>query len=264
MRIRHSGKLLAALVATAVSSAAHATIDADQIVFYAYNGSVDSVMFDLGLNLSNFPASSASTIVWDFNDNTVTGALPGGATVNYGNIWSSFSFSDASTRWGVIGADVVTADLVSTSLAPQATVANTTGTAATESSVDTTTVYMNQNNLLPAASSTHLANDNGASRATGGNALHYNGFGAFDNWQNRTTWAAGRTGSGSMPLYYIAYAEPTGTVTKYAGTMTFDAANATLTYSAASVGEIPEPSAWALVAAGALGLGGFARRRKQP
>jgi hypothetical protein len=266
MKMRHSGKILAALVAATLSGGAHATLDADQIVFYAYNGNVDSVIFDLGLNLSNFPTSSSSTIVWDFDNNTVTGTLPGGATVDYGNIWSTFTFTDASpanpgvpgaatTRWGVIGANGDLGDIVTTSLAPPSQVDNMTGTQLTETSVDVPNVYLAQNGFL----GNHGSVDNGANRGTTGQALHYNGFGANDNWRNRSPFSAGRTGSGSMPFYYLGYSEPTGTLTTFAGSFTFDAANATLTYSAA----IPEPSAWALVAAGALGLGGFARRRKQ-
>lgn len=262
MNIRLGGKLLAALTAAVFTSGAQAAIDDDQIIFYAYNGTTNSVLFDLGINMSNFATGNNSTIVWNLRDSTVTSNTPGGTTVSYGSIWSgsAFSFAEGTTRWGVVGANATLGDVVTTTLAPLATVQSFTEAGLTQASAQIPATYWFAANGL----GNHSSVANGANFASGvSNANHSNGFLAADRWRNQAPFQAGRTGSGALPFYYIAYNDPFGNVTPYAGRFSFDAATATLTYAPTTVGEIPEPSALGLVAAGALGLVGFARRRKQ-
>lgn len=253
-------KVAAAVAMALAAGAANAAIDVGDL-FFVYDKETSSASFDLGINMAQFTAASAqastagSSIVWNFAANTVTVNGFSGYTGATSGLWSSAwsSIGGGAGTYGVLAVDGNAGKIVTTSSSSNAVTAGTTdteifGTGSVQGYIDS----MN-------AAATHLGNPVGASfeNAPASPALHNNGFGLSDKWGDNVPFTA--LGSSSSSLGFWEMDGQAGAPwPKYKGTFSLDAASGTLTYSVAA---IPEPSTYALLAAGMVVIGVFARRR---
>jgi hypothetical protein len=126
--------------------------------------------------------------------------------------------------------------------------------------------YINASNF--ATFNTHQTSADGGSYETDTTAgsFHDTGFLPGDKWFNTVPFVASQTPGLAAAFYQINTVTGNGQTAigavgakRYAGTFSFDAAAGTLTYQTAP---IPEPSTYALMAAGMVLVGGLARRRR--
>lgn len=252
-------KLAVSVALALAAGSANAAIGVGDLVF-VYDKETSSAAFDLGINMAQFTAASAQsnggTIVWDFVNNTVTPTGVSGFTGSATGTWSAAwaSIAGGTGTFGVLGLDGDIAKIVTTSISSTAAVNSTTfpdlaNTGAVQP-------YFDALNGL----GTHLGNPQGGAfvSAAASPALHNNGFGLSDQWQD-TLPSLVALGSSLSPLAFWEMNGPTGSpYPRYAGAFTLNAAAGTLTYEVAA---IPEPSTYALLAAGMAVIGVFARRR---
>lgn len=228
-----------------------------------YTGSPISMVMDLGYTIDSFAPAAGTTIVWDFNANT----LSVNGVAQAGDFAWSGAFADfgaaaqtAETTWGVIAGDSVqngtTLRYLSTSNTALATIQNQSK--ANLSQFGLVDTLINNNNLLP----THTTNADGASTASSGNAYVGNGasFGTAGKWQNKATFVALANEGVAQNFYMLdsnnGISSTKALVTPYDGTFNYSAG--VLTYSVAPV---PEPESYAMLLAGLGMIGAVVRRR---
>lgn len=269
---------IAAALALAFASAAQADMlsgaeGPGSIVMFGATPTA-SVMFDLGLTLDQFLSSSAvagapgTTIVWNFANNTVTETTPGGdyagaLTGAWSSAWSQFAAAAPSSRFGVIALDTTTSTYLSTTRSSETTVRSSLNSQV--AGMNVVEPYVNTSRFV--AGNTHETAEDGASYETDNTfaSFHETGFGVQDRWFNKVPFIASQLPGTAADFYEIGFGPGLGSnpinngAKLYAGTFSFDATAGTLTYQTAP---IPEPSTYALMAAGMVLVAGLARRRR--
>lgn len=291
----------AAAVAAFAAGSAHANFTLasqnagnSSVAFVAIdNNNTISLSVDLAANMTQFLqagnlAAPGTTASWNFAANTFTvnGSAVGGSTVNWTSPVASF-FANASVgstgyRWGVIAGDSVNLAASPTNVVAGQNILFTSSVPDFDNSfatgITTGTINNAAGNISDLFSAnwnqgTHSATVKGAATATGGSAFlgqtlagsgvgdfGAGGFGTNDFLTTGTTsyfmWA-----NSSFPpsIYALGAPNSLGSLdTATAATFTWDAASSTLTYAVAAV---PEPSTYAMLAAG-LAIFGFIGRRR--
>jgi hypothetical protein len=257
-------KQLVASVALALAAGgANAAISTGDLVL-VLDKETSSASFDLGLNLAAFTATSAQatggSITWNFVNNTVTTSgvtgYTGVATGSWSSAWSSISGAAGTGTFGVLGMDDVNTKFVSTSSSSNTLTLSTTDQAVADAAGSGVPAYLSALNAFgthgTAAAGAGFVNDSLSG------ALHNNGFGTADAWGDTVPFSALGAGSSSLGFWqFDAFAAPVAK--KFQGAFSLNGAAGTLTYSVAAV---PEPSTYALLAAGMAVIGVFARRRR--
>ena len=293
---------IAAAVALATGmGAANAAIDFTQgqtngsgngnlslIAFDNTGGTTTAGIFDLGLTLNDFvgatgngtamgvgslAATAGSSIVWDFNANTIT--------IN-GTLSTAFGGNDWTAAWNRLLANVDMADLQFV-----VTAFDNTGFGAakrvlvTGDQTQTDAALLAQNNSLfatamqPGSSNniftpvstkgTIASADNGAYTFTAedGATTRQNGYvmagdGFANNWRNGVVLAGNEAFANTTTGLWLL--DGTGRESLAAEGIKLDVAGAKLVYGTVAV--VPEPTTYALAIAGLAIVGTIARRRK--
>jgi len=295
MKLQH----IAAAVALVAAGTANAAIDIGgngSMVLIAYDklgGTTTAGVFDLGLTMDQFvgatgngtalaagslAATAGTSIVWDFNANSIT--LNGATTTAYGN-------NNWTAAWNTLLANVDLADLQFV-----VTAFDTVGAGANMRSlvtgVETPTAAQLNNStsqasglqaiaggkandiFFPIATRGTIASaDNGAYTFTAadGNATRANGYAmagdAFgNNWRNNNL-LNGETFAGTAAALWLV--DGLAKETKALYTVNLDVAKGQLVYGTPTVvvtPEVPEPTTYALLVTGLAVVGAAARRRR--
>ncbi|MBT9463069.1 PEP-CTERM sorting domain-containing protein [Hydrogenophaga sp.] len=256
-------------------------------LFGSFYSAASSASFtvDLGLRLDQFYAAVAPSalgikLVWDldgagsFTDlsTTLTGLAAQVQAINYGGIFNMFETPAVASASDLVF-DVKAMDgfplsfagaganrYLSTSSAASLTASN--GQVFAMDNVDAYTTAANAD----ATNSTHGSAAAGANMYDAGDATNVsfqNGSG--DNWKGAVSFTSPGSASNPLNFFYLSNTSSTAanaaTVTKYAGSWSFDTLQNQLIYSSAA--PVPEPETYALLLAGLGLMGTIARRRRQ-
>ncbi|MBK1678957.1 PEP-CTERM sorting domain-containing protein [Rhodocyclus tenuis] len=263
-------KMIAAAAAMVVAGGANATMDNfmsgnSSLAFIALDsvGTPISLMADLDFNVNSFNPTAGTTIVWNFNTNslTVNGVASASTQTNWSGAYSSFASlaQSADTKWAVIAGDSLSSNVSGdqrylTTAAPGTTLATLRGQTKINlqgwAAVD---LLVNANNALQT--------DSNASTATSGQAyVGTNTSNGQFKWNNKFVGNAFASEGATASFYQLDTNNGTATnralVTPFAGTFSY--ASGVLTYAVAAV---PEPETYAMLLAG-LGMLGFMARRR--
>jgi len=298
---------LIALAALAASGAAQASLDLPSgyngsVAFIAYDNtgaSKSSVFVDLGFNIYDFaPAVNLSngqtltegllakkntSVVWDFNNNTITlNGTVRSVTNNFSAVASFLSTADASdVRWGIAGASLFN------SATQESLLTLATGTPSNaQLNVQDATTTSDAGSLAEPLFKTYAGLvqpgvDNGSYFApTSGSVGFLPSTAGFNtNWNNNLRWASMVSlAVGATNLWLLdgegdewaVGAQPNGenaaNLVREKGTFRFDAAANKLSwetpYFTPSTPAVPEPSTYALALVG-LAVAGIAARRRR-
>ncbi len=288
-------KLIALTAMMAATGAAHAAIaDSNDNgvalsgdMFGSFYSASNSATFtvDLGLRLDQFytavaPSALGIKLVWDldgagsFTDLSVTSTGLAGQiqAINYGGIFNTFETPAVGSASDLVF-DVKAMDGLPTAFAPAGAnrYLSTSAAAAINASngqvfaMDNVDVYMTAANG-DATNSTHGIAAAGANLYDAGdhqNVSFQNGSG--DNWKGAVSFTSPGSVNNPLNFYYLSNTSSTSanaaSVTKYAGSWTFDSVQNQLIYSSAAA--VPEPETYALLLAGLGLMGSIARRRRQ-
>jgi hypothetical protein len=282
-------KLIAAAAVLAASGAQAAITtpaggNSDLLVSFYSASSNATFTADLGITMSQFTSSvSASAtgikLVWDldagtFSDLSASSTGLSTQALNYGNVFTNFYSSSvasaADLQFGLIAADgaptlgittnrgvLVTADAGVTASATNANIINASGTGGVQT-------YMTAANG-DTTNSTHGTAAAGANMFdSGDNQNVHVATGMGDKVNNYLPFSIYGADQNSLSFYALTTTSATGTgagsVVKYSGTWSFDAATNSLIYQTAPV---PEPETYAMLLAGLGLMGAVARRRRQ-
>jgi len=241
-----------------------------------------SFTVDLGLRLDQFlnPTVNAAGVklVWDLNGNSFSdlSAVSTGLTtqtLNYGSIYDAFA-TTAVTGAADFKFDVKAMDGVPATLAGAGTNRYlSTSSASSITALNSQVFGMDNWDVILNASNNDLTNSThgadiltaGANNFDSGDAANVNFQAGGDQWNGATSFTS--TGSASSPLNFFFLSNSSSTsanlanVSTLAGTWSFDATTAQLSYTTAPV---PEAETYAMMLAG-LGLVGFmvSRRNKR-
>ncbi len=240
-----------------------------------------SFTVDLGLRLDQFVNPTVNALgvrlVWDLNNNSFndlsavsTGLASQLQTLNYGSIYDGFATA------AVVGAsdfkfDVKAQDGVPASLAGTGTNRYLSTSSAASISANNGQVFVMDNwDAILNASNNDTTNSThgtdiltaGANRFDNGDASNVNFEAGGDNWFGATSFTSTGPASSGLNFFFLSNTSSTAslpaTVNRLAGTWSFDATTAQLTYATAPV---PEAETYAMMLAG-LGLVGFMVRRR--
>ncbi|WP_159604948.1 PEP-CTERM sorting domain-containing protein [Hydrogenophaga sp. PBL-H3] len=275
----------AANAAIADSNDNGATLSGD--LFGSFYSAANSATFtvDLGLRLDQFaaavsPSALGIKLVWDldgagsFTDlsTTLTGLAAQVQTINYGGIFNLFETPSVASASDLVF-DVKAMDGLPTSLAgaganrylstsAAASVTASNGQVFAMDNVDAYTTAANGD----ATNSTHGIAAAGANMYDAGDAQNVSfQNGSADNWKGAVSFTSPGSASSPLNFFYLSNTSSTAanaaSVTKYAGTWSFDTLQNQLIYSSAA--PVPEPETYALLLAGLGLMGTIARRRRQ-
>jgi hypothetical protein len=252
---------VAAIAAVAPASAAITTPSTGngELFFSAWDTATQSSYTrDLGLNFTTFSVATA----------TASGFNASFAVDSTFSTWLAGLTNPSLIKWNVVAADSVVNDrLMLTHDAANAVAANF-ATTNLNTAANNANTFVLATNLLGTHSST-ANGSNTASVALNGNGSYAGGSAFGSNFGNVAGIADSHTGFGST-FFSLLTTTASGGVTpatetlfsNAAGNSTWTLANdGTLTYDAMTVAAVPEPSTWAMLMVGLLGMGAVARRR---
>jgi len=241
----------------AIEKASNLTTGAELIFFAWDNATKTSYMKDLGTHFASFLPSNDFSFTQNVNSDA-----------SWATYVSNLGGNLAGTKWGVVG---VVKGAAGTSDAVQMSFTARAGTTATainnqlsgglknaSATVDTLINTLNGSNTNWAENLNYFRNQTGTSGAALGNWANVFGSNKAGNITYNVDNAIGVSSSFNL---FSAQALASAKTKNYAydgGTFSFDGAN--LTYSLVSA--VPEPSTYAMMAAGLMLVGGIAARRR--
>lgn len=294
MKLKHIAAAAAAVALASAGMSAQAAYSLDtgnqSLLLVAYDvagGTTTSGIFDLGLTLDDFSGAStgagfvgttfandtSSSIVWDFNANTIS--VNGAVSTAYGG-------NDWTAAWNTLLANSDAADLRFVMTAIDLTgfgsnsrawiTGNQNPTTAQLGLQDSTNFAAIKNSgvgqakdvtLSTRSRGTHPTADNGAytfTAADGATTLN-NGFvmapdGLRNNWFNAAKLGTDHKPGDDVALWLLG----NGVEIKALNTISLNAATGQLVYGTPSV--VPEPGTYALMFGGLAAVGALVRRRR--
>lgn len=274
---------LAAMPALAFTSMT-STTTGSSLAFVAVDavGDPASILIDLGFLLEDFDAldrvgaagtgalvAPGTTVVWDFNANTVlVNGLSQAGTYAYSDQFAQFAAwaTPAETTYGVVaGMTGSSANFLTTGLPTASQLTTQLGSATANMTLVNALLNNNQGKgTLPAANTgdaTVGASFVNVPTASAGYALASGNLGSQGNWQTRLAWTALSPAGLATDLYQLR--ANNSTETRINGQ--FNYASGVLTWqSAGEVPPVPEPAAVVLALFGAGVLATWSRRRTRP
>jgi hypothetical protein len=276
-------KIAAVAVTVLASTASHAALQSfytfdSSLAFFAVDKSNNaSVVVDLKYLFNDATSTTftapGTTIVWDFNNNTLSrnGAAVAG-TYNYSVPFTFFSNAAAigSTSWGVLAGkagDFPDFSLTTGNPSPLQLTQQTTDLIANMVLVDS--LYQNSNGVVNTATRRTTQNIAGfGANAVVGETTNASGYvagggnlGGNLNWQTNLRWSAGTAVGGTSPFWYLdddslPSTPSVGNIYKIGGGL-FSYNAGVLTWTT----PVPEVGTYAMFAAGLMALA-FVRRRR--